>query len=143
MATEMKLIEMLAADLAPGDRKALRFDFRGFEFARICSSDDPLFATAYERLWKEFGAHHEMETLNVIKQRLAWYPAAKIGDCWLRYELILVQRIDPNGQREFVAVRDQTAIASCREARPKAVVHLSHVLVDPAWRRTGLSGWLR
>jgi hypothetical protein len=23
------------------------------------------------------------------------------------------------------------------------VVHLSHVLVDPAWRRTGLAGWLR
>ena len=24
-----------------------------------------------------------------------------------------------------------------------AVVHLSHVLVDPAWRRTGVTGWLR
>src|SRR5207247_8933197 len=94
-------LKIIEADLAPGDLKALRFDFRGFEFSRIGSSDDPLFAIAYETLWKEFGAHHEMETLDVIKKRLAWYPTAKIGDSWLRYERSLLQRNDPNGQRDF------------------------------------------
>ena len=138
-----KPIQRIAADLAPGELKAREFDFHGYEISRISSSDDPLFAAAYEQLWNEFGTAHEMETLEVVKRRLAWHPAATIGACWLRYEMILVQRINANRQGEFVAVRDQTAIVNCRGEQPIAVVHLSHVLVDPKWRRTGLSGWLR
>src|SRR5437762_6304697 len=93
---------------------------------------------AYERLWNEFGPQHEMEAREIVARRLAWHPAAAIGNCWLRYELILVRR-----QGEFVAVRDHTAVTTRGRGAPHAVVHLSHVLVEESWRRTGLAGWLR
>jgi GNAT superfamily N-acetyltransferase len=79
-----------------------------------------------------------MEPRAVIEQRLAWYPAEALDGCWLRYEMVLVQQ---RGQR--VAVRDHTAVATQRYGMPEAVVHLSHVLVEPTSRRTGLAGWLR
>jgi GNAT superfamily N-acetyltransferase len=78
-----------------------------------------------------------MESREVIAGRLRWHPAKRVNDAWLRYEMLLVRR---NGQ--FVAVRDHTAIAHATP-QPHAVVHLSHVLVDPSLRRTGLAGWLR
>lgn len=136
MADADASIEFLPADLASGDARALEVDRRAFDIGRIRSGNDPLFAPAYERLWTEFGAQHEMEPREVISRRLSWHPAIAMGNVWLRYEMILVRR-----QREFVAVRDHTAIVT--RHHPQAVVHLSHVLVDPAWRRTGLTGWLR
>lgn len=131
-------IELLPADLAPGDTKALELDCRNLDIARICSSNDPLFGIAYERLWTEFGSHHTVEPREIIVRRLAWHPATGIGNCWLRYEMILVRR-----EGQFVAVRDHTAVVTCQREVAHAVVHLSHVLVDSAWRRTGLAGWLR
>jgi GNAT superfamily N-acetyltransferase len=131
-------IELLSADLAPGDGKAAELNCRDLEIARICSSRDPLFAPAYERLWMEFGHHHTVEPREVIIQRLGWHPVTMLENCWLRYEMILVRR-----EGQFVAVRDHTAIVTRRRRGPEAVVHLSHVLVDAAWRRTGLAGWLR
>src|ERR1041385_722312 len=115
MATPAKLTP---ADLAPGDAKTQAFDFSGIEVARICSVDDPLFRIAYQRLWHEFGADNTMEALEVIERRLSWNPAVKIGDCWLRYEMILVQRVRPGQQPEFAAVRDQTAIVSGSTEEP-------------------------
>jgi len=137
MANAESSVEFIPGDLAGGDAKALELDGRDFDIARIRSSNDSLFAMAYERLWDEFGQHHEMEPREVIMRRLAWHPAAAIGDCWLRYEMVLVRR-----NNQFVAVRDHAAVATGRPG-PQAVVHLSHALVDPAWRRTGLAGWLR
>ncbi|HWN96618.1 MAG TPA: hypothetical protein VNT99_16435 [Methylomirabilota bacterium] len=131
-------IEFLPADLASGDARSLELDRREFDIVPIRSGDDPLFDVAYERLWTEFGAQHEMESREVIARRLDWQPAALLGNCWLRYEMFLVRR-----QGDFVAVRDHTAIVKCRHGTPHAVVHLSHVLIDAAWRRTGLAGWLR
>src|SRR5205809_4197941 len=87
-------IEFLTDDLASGDSKALLVDGRDFEIARIQSSDHPLFAFAYEKLWEEFGPRHEMELRHVIAQRLRWYPAARIGESWMRYEMILVMMQD-------------------------------------------------
>lgn len=52
------------------------------------------------------------------------------------YEMILVQR-----DGEFIGARDHTAIVS-RDGS-QAVVHLSHNLLAPAARRTGLGGWMR
>jgi len=138
MADADNTVEFISADLAPGDAKSLEFDRRHLEVTRIVSSCHPLFALAYERLWNEFGPHQEMESRDVIEHRLAWHPATKIGDGWLRYELILVRR-----QGQFVAVRDHTAVVTHKGGKAQAVVHLSHVLVDAAWRRTGLAGWLR
>jgi len=131
-------IEFLPADLASGDGKSLGLDRGGLEVTRIQTSRDPLFGVGYEQLWGEFGAQHEMESREVIEQRLAWHPAKQKADCWMRYEMLLVRH-----QGRFAAVRDQTAIVTCRSGTPHAVVHLSHILIDPAWRRTGLAGWLR
>ncbi len=133
-----KSIQFLATDLASGDGKALALNSRQFEVARIQSSQHPLFLSAYERLWAEFGLQNEMERREVIAQRLAWYPAAAIGDCWMRYEMFLVQK-----QGQFVAVRDHAAVVTRHHGSPQVVLHLSHILVDTAWRRTGISGWLR
>ncbi len=130
-------VECFPEDLAAGDARALELDCRDFKIARIRSSDDPLFDMAYERLWAEFGAQKEMEPREIIARRLAWHPARAMGDFWLRCEMLLIRR-----RGEFVAVRDHTAVVA-GGPRPHAVVHLSHVLVDPAWRRTGLAGWLR
>ncbi len=138
MADADSAVEFIPADLAPGDAKSLELDRRELDVARIGSGRDPRFAPAYERLWNEFGPHQEMESRDVIERRLAWHPATKTGDCWLRYELVMVRR-----QGRFVAVRDHTAVVTHKCEAPQAVVHLSHVLVDEAWRRTGLAGWLR
>jgi len=138
MADADSAVEFIPADLAPGDSKSLELDYRGFEVTRVGSSQDPFFALAYERLWDEFGSLQEMESREVIERRLAWQPAREHGDCWLRYDLVLVRR-----EGRFVAVRDHTAVVTNKLGTPQAVVHLSHVLVDPAWRRTGLAGWLR
>jgi len=138
MADADSAVEFIPADLAPGDAKSLELDRRGLDVARVLSSHDLLFALAYEKLWNEFGPSQEMESREVIERRLAWHPATKQGDCWLRYELLLVRR-----QGQFVAVRDHTAVATEKRGIPQAIVHLSHVLVDAAWRRTGLAGWLR
>jgi GNAT superfamily N-acetyltransferase len=53
----------------------------------------------------------------------------------MRYDLMVVRDI----AGAFVAARDHTAIADAEQV----VVHLSHALVDPSWRRSGLAGWLR
>lgn len=138
MADSDQPVEFVAADLAPGDARALELDRDGFDVARVGTPADPLFEKGYGRLWARFGAADEMETRDIIEKRLAWHPARAVGDCWLRYEMILVRR-----QGEFVAVRDHTAIVTRRGGATQAVVHLSHVLVERAWRRTGLAGWLR
>lgn len=114
------------SDLAPGDGKSAAFDLAACEVARIRSADDPLFEIAYARLWEEFGAQDEMERRETL--------AARFAAPHLHYEILLVRRAG-----EFLAVRDHTAIV----ARDQVVVHLSHVLVAPAARRSGLAGWLR
>jgi len=138
MADVNTSFELLRADLASGDAKSLALDCGQLDIARIESREHPLFPAAYERLWAEFGPPGEMESRDVLTRRLAWNPAAKLGDFWLRYEMIHVAQ----GGR-FAAARDHTAIVMPRDGQAQAVVHLSHILVDPAWRRTGLAGWLR
>jgi GNAT superfamily N-acetyltransferase len=138
MANADRSVEFIPGDLASGDGKSLELASGDLDVVRIQSSDDPLFATAFERLWAEFGEDHTMEARDIIVRRLAWHPAAAVGNCRLRYEMLLVQR-----QGGFVAVRDHTAVVVRRGDAAHAVVHLSHVLVDPRWRRTGLAGWLR
>ena len=117
------------SDLAPGDSKSAALDLAQFDVARIRSTKDPLFEVAYARLWDEFGTKNEMELRDALDLRFRLAPR-------ILYEMLLVQR-----DGEFVAVRDHTAILTGREVH--AVVHLSHNLVAPATRRTGLTGWLR
>jgi GNAT superfamily N-acetyltransferase len=137
MADTRTAIQFLPEDLAPGDTNAARLDCRELDLVRVTASDAPLFAMAYDRLIGEFGPR-EMETRDVITRRLGWFPSVQLGGAWLRYELILVR-----WQGHFVAVRDHTAVVRTGGVSARAVVHLSHVLVEPSWRRTGLAGWLR
>lgn len=127
---------MIPADLAPGDHKSLERDWSGMELHRIDSPADPLFDVAFGALWAEFGAAGEIEQADVIAHRMAWDPAVATDGCALRYRMMLL-----TAEEKFAAVRDHTAIV--RENCPLAVVHLSHNLVAPAWRRTGIAGWLR
>ena len=122
--------------LSPGDTKSLQGDWSGLELHTISSAVDPFFQTAFKALWEEFGVAGEMEQASVIAERMKWNPSQMLDGASLLYAMQLMTR---NG--EFVAVRDHTAILL--ENEPGAIVHLSHNLVAPAWRRSGIAGWLR
>lgn len=127
---------MIPADLAPGDKKSLERDWSGIELHRIESTTDRHFDTAFGSLWAEFGSVGEIEQADVLAERLRWDPAIFVNGCAMRYRMMLV-----TAGGEFAAVRDHTAIVL--EHSPGVVVHLSHNLVAPAWRRSGVAGWLR
>jgi len=113
--------------LAPGDQKSADLDPVQFTWNRIRSEGDPFFETAYAALWAEFGSTHEMETREVVAARFHSDPA-------MLYEMMLVR-----AGAAIAAVRDQTVIWLDGEI----IVHLSHLLVVSAWRRSGLAGWMR
>jgi hypothetical protein len=113
--------------LAPGDSKSAAVDPAQFSWTRIRDVNHPRFRAAYDALWAEFGAAHEMETIEVLTGRFAH--AVR-----MQYEMVLVER-----GGEFAGVRDHTAIW----IEGEVVVHLSHVVVAEPWRRSGLAGWLR
>jgi hypothetical protein len=129
-------------DLAPGDREVAARDWSGLRVQRVTGADDPGFALGYERLWAEFGARGEMERRFVIAERLGWDPTRTVGRARLAYELLLLWR-----GAELVAVRDHTAVVrtdpSGAPLSGPVVVHLSHALIEPAQRGSGLAAWLR
>ncbi len=127
---------MHADDLAPGDVGSLRRDWAGIELHEIGEASGELFDTTFGALWSEFGSVGEMETADVLRQRMLWNPSRPIGGCAIRYRLLLVT--DGEG---FAAAEDHTAILP--DSGPGVVVHQSHILVASRWRRTGLAGWLR
>lgn len=126
--------EGCAGDLAPGDRAVLAKSWANFSVQAVRSVSDPAFDEAYGRLSHEFGPRGEMERREVIADRLAWDPGAAGGGPAMLYELLLVRR-----DGDVVAVRDHTAIVT----EAGVVVHLSHVLVEPDLRGSGLASWLR
>lgn len=133
--------ELIRGDLAPGDAKAVDFDWTGSNLVRIRRADHPLFGAAYQRLWDEFGPRGEMEKRAVIEERLAWDPSRPFNDHSLLYEMVVVE-----SRGEILALRDHTAIvapASRRDAPANTIVHLSHLLLEPRMRGSGLSGWMR
>ncbi len=127
---------MIPADLAPGDAKSLERDWSGMELHRVESAEDPLFDEGFGTLWAEFGASGEVEQAAVLSRRMRWNGHAMINGCALRYRMMLLKAAG-----KIAAVRDHTAIV--RDDHEGAVVHLSHNLIVPEWRRTGLAGWLR
>lgn len=127
---------MIPEHLAPGDAKSLEGDWAEMELHRITSSEDPFFEMAFGALCAEFGDAGEMEQASVIARRMQWLPEQLINGASMQYALQLVTRAG-----EFVAVRDHTVIIL--ESEPRAVVHLSHNLVAPEWRRSGIAGWMR
>jgi hypothetical protein len=135
-------LELIRGDLAPGDGSATDFDWSGIGLVRIRRPDHPLFPRAYGRLWEEFGPRGEMEKRPVIETRLGWQPAKPIDQHALLYEMIVVEQ-----RGEILALRDHTAIVSHRPqgncGSGRVIVHLSHLLLEPRMRGSGLSGWMR
>jgi hypothetical protein len=115
------------SDLAPGDIRSASLDLESFEVHRIRSIQDPWFEAAFQALCDEFGAKNEMERRETLEERFKLAPA-------MVYEMVLVRKGE-----EIAAVRDHTVIPGAGEV----VVHLSHNLVMPKYRRTGLAGWMR
>ena len=134
--------QLIAEDLAPGDGRGLTVDWAGLRVERIRTPQHPLFAPVYQRLWAEFSAKGEMEKREVIAQRLGWDPRRPVDHHSLLYEMLAVMRGD-----ELVGLRDHSAIVPCpphRATHPgQVIVHLSHIIVEPAMRGGGLSAWLR
>jgi GNAT superfamily N-acetyltransferase len=130
------------ADLAPGDVSATDFDWSALTLHRVTGPSDPEFDPAYRYLRAEFAPRGEMEPVHVIHERLGWDPGQPLGDAALYYEMLVVRR-----GPELIAVRDHTAVVRLDAAgRPRpgpTVVHLSHVLIAPAYRGSGLAAWLR
>jgi GNAT superfamily N-acetyltransferase len=122
--------------LAPGDNKSLHGDWSGLALHEIRSTDDPCFETAFNALWNEFGEAGEMECPEILADRMKWHPGEMLDGAALLYAMQLVTK---NG--EFVAACDHTAILL--ENHPGAIVHHSHILVAPDWRRSGIAGWMR
>jgi GNAT superfamily N-acetyltransferase len=123
-------------DLAPGDARVAADDWSAVSVHDVRCAADPDFARAFERLWAEFGGRGEMERREVIAARLGWDPARPVGRMALLYELLVLRQ-----GKHVVAMRDHTAVVRGR-GQP-TVVHLSHALVEPAHRGSGLAGWLR
>jgi len=134
-------IEHLLSDLSPGDSAARTFDWSRYEVKRVVSVSDPLFEMAYGKFWEEFSPKGEIEEKSVLSDRLQWNPAQFKSDYSLKYEMIVVTQ-----DGKFAAARDHSVIlrrGNSRSGPARAIVHLSHALIDPAHRGQGMVGWLR
>ena len=127
---------MVPDDLAPGDSKSLLRDWSEVELEVIESVGSPFFMAAFDALWTEFGEAGEMEQPDVLAKRMAWDPSVFVDGCAMHYQMMLLR-----SGGKIAGVTDQTAILTAGE--PGVIVHHSHILLAPEWRRTGLAGWLR
>lgn len=127
---------MVPDDLAPGDSKSLLRDWSELELEVIEGTGSPFFMAAFDVLWAEFGEAGEMELPEVLAKRMAWDPSAFVDGCAMHYQMMLLR-----SGGKIAGVTDQTAILT--DGEPGVIVHHSHILLAPEWRRTGLAGWLR
>lgn len=127
-----------SADLSHGDQAAAGFSWTGLSCHRVEDADDPAFDAGYRFLHAEFDPRGEIETADVLKRRFDWDPAKTVDGLAMLYEMIVVQ-----GAQGLAAVRDHTAILNLNQPEAPLVVHLSHVLVAPEWRGSGLAAWMR
>lgn len=126
-------------DLAPGDKISESLDFKSFEVIKILNSTSPEFNFAYECLWREFGIKGELEHKETLSERFlkSLQNSKNLSPVPFYYEMILVKK-----DSHFAAVRDHTIILDL-DPHPEVFVHLSHLLIDPYFRKTGLAGWMR
>jgi hypothetical protein len=124
------------ADLAPGDSRTRTADWSDVRLHTVTSAADPLFAFAYDQLAAEFSWRGELETRDTLATRLAWNPARPVNGTALLYRLQLLFRANT-----CLGLRDHTAILLPNSS--EVIVHLSHILVPPAERRSGVAGMLR
>jgi GNAT superfamily N-acetyltransferase len=125
-------------DLAPADFRSAEFDWTGFTISFIDSMQHPRFELGYDALWREFGHRNEMEQRDVIAQRFEWRPERAVERHALLYEMVVIMHED-----QLAAVRDHTAIVDLQHPDEPVIVHLSHLLVMPRYRGSGIAGWMR
>lgn len=125
-------------DLAPTEFRAIDFDWTGLSVRLIRSADDEQFDRAYDALWEEFGHRHEMESRQVIADRLTWRADLPHDGYAMLYELICLHTVDG-----IAAVHDHTAVLNLNDPTAPLVVHISHILLAKPYWGTGLSGWIR
>jgi hypothetical protein len=121
---------LLDANDLPGDAKA-RAALGRYTLSLVTSPSDPAFEEAYAILNDEFGAKGELETKSALD---AYF--SKVGET-SGYRLVVAR--DETGA--MVAVRD-CSVSVDASAR-LVVVFLSHAVVLPAHRRSGLASLLR
>jgi hypothetical protein len=122
--------------LAPGDRSSTTFSAEGVEVTSIDSVDHPLFEKAFSALWSEFGEKAEIEQKEVIERRLKWQGKSMSSFQRYWYQLLWIEK-----EGVPLGVRDHTVIF--HPDQKKTLVHLSHNLLFPDSRRSGLAGWMR
>ncbi len=106
-----------------------------YRLEAVTSSRGAAFDEAYAALHAEFGPRGELERREVIAR---WLEAAGGAPPLERTYHLLVARDEAGA---FAGVRDCHVTVDRREGL--AVVYLAHVLVLPAYRRTGLAARLR
>lgn len=126
------------SDFAPGDREKVAFDWGEFSLSVIRTADDPKLPEGYDALWKEFSPAGEMEPRTTIESRLRRGEQGTPTLRAVRYEMMLV-----HFRGQLAAVRDHTVVVPKGNGEFSGMVHLSHNLVFPEWRRSGLAAWMR
>ena len=124
------------SDLGPGDRKSASFDWNGFEIIEITSATHPYFEGVYSKLWEEFGQKGELESRETITRRFEQNSSSNAKGHHIYYQLLSVWQ-----EGKFAAACDHSVILL--NPAEEAVVHLSHILLAPSQRGTGLTGWVR
>jgi hypothetical protein len=109
-----------------------------YSIRAITSSQATDFSLAYEALAAEFGHRGELEPRRVIERWTDQNGSQPAGRGLLR-RYFLLAAYDHRG--EFAGVRDGHVVVD--PSKRIAVIYLAHVLVLPAFRRTGLSGLFR
>src|SRR5262249_30396028 len=107
-----------------------------YRLERVTEPDGALFARAYGMLHEFFGPRGELQNASILRG-LVRPPDCRFGDgLHARYHLVVAWHGD-----ELVAVRD--CYTEVDPARRLCLIALSHSLVAPAHRRSGLAALLR
>ena len=122
---------LLTIDDLPADDEKARAALSSFTMSLVASAKDPDFEPAYALLDLEFSAKGELETKDAVR---GYFARAKGA---LGYKMVVARDAEGN----FAGVRD--CHVSVDAAARIFVVFLSHVLVLPAYRRSGLGSLLR
>lgn len=124
------------ADVWSGERDRFERATPRFSGHRVCDPASPVFDEAFGALWDCFGAQGELERRPVLE---AWLREPTVrGPLRIDYHL-LVWRERASGA--LVAIRD--AFVGVDRAGGSCVALLSHALVLPGFRRSGVAAVVR
>ncbi len=96
---------------------------------------DPEFMRGYTALNSYFGQRNEMEAVDVLENRLAWGRETLNDDYQLYYEMVVL--LDEQGA---LACTCDYSVVINKLANLPAIVHLSHILIEPPFLGKGIVG---